>query len=164
MKKLMLVIAVSMVSVLHAKTFKTAIEYNNFIVGEQVELIHQIDELYEMINGVEFNAPLTKKTQKALSKQCSRSIKKIKQMGAFAGNDEFRSAGIVLLNCYLDHVNSDLVEIISIRENSKSTEADFDRAKEMIDEFDLACLVYFTLFEMAQEKFADDNHFSLSEN
>ncbi len=165
MKKLMLIIAVSMVSFLHAATtFTTAVEYNNFIIDEQVSIVEKQNRLFEVMNADVLDAKLARQLQKEFAKQCDLSISKIKQIGAFDGNLEFKKACLSLFNCYKQYAKQGLPKIISIFENPKRTEADIDRFNKIQDEYELSCSVCFALLEEVQAAFAAKHNFTIDKN
>ncbi len=161
MKKLMLIIAVSMVSVLHAKTFKTAVEYNNFLVGEQKSVIEKINAVYDILNK-DFDEKQAWKAHKMLVKQCDLAIKNVTKATAFENNEDFKKASLDLLNCYHDYTNNGLAEIIGIYANTNRTQADVDRFNALVDTFELLEGLNLLLFEYAQEDFANANNFTVA--
>lgn len=162
MKKLMLIIAVSMVSVLHAKTFKTAVEYNNFLVGEQKAIVEKINNVYAVMGEDVFNLSKVKKARKQLEKQCASSIKKVAGTDAYQSNEDFKKACLTLFDCYNEYASNGLAEMVSIFANKNRTQVDVDRYDEIVSNFDLIAGIDFLLFEYAQEDFALANDFVLA--
>lgn len=158
----MLIIAVSMVSVLHAKTFKTAVEYNNFLVGEQKAIVEKINHVYDVMGADVFSLSKVTQARKQLEKQCTSSIGKVGKIGAFEGNDAFKKACLDLFNCYKDYASNGLAEMISIYAMKNRTQADVDRYDEIVSTFELLAGIDFMLFEYAQEDFAETNNFTVS--
>lgn len=158
----MLIIAVSMVSVLHAKTFKTAVEYNNFLVGEQKSIVEKINNVYAVMGEDVFNLNKVTKARKQFEKQCNAGITKVTKAGAFEGNDAFKTACLDLFKCYQDYATNGLAEMIAIFAMENRTQADVDRYDAIVSEFELMAGIDFLLFEYAQEDFADANNFTVS--
>ena len=160
----MLIITVSMVSVLHAKTFKTAIEYNDFLVNEQRAIVAKINKVYAFMDVNTFDAKLAGEAQKELAIQCNQSIKDVTNADAFENDDDFKSSTLSLFDCYKNYADSGLVEMIGIWANSNRTQLDVDRYNDIVSSFNLLEGLYFTFFEFAQEDFAAANNFTLAKN
>src|SRR5688572_30444610 len=100
MKKLMFLFAVSMVTVLHAKTFDSAIEYNNFLINEQSAVVEKIGDVTDALLADKFNAKAVWKAHKALEKQCNKAVKNVETADAYAGGLDFKNAMLDLLKYY----------------------------------------------------------------
>jgi hypothetical protein len=160
----MFLFAVSMISVLHAKTFDTAIEYNNFLIHEQKAVIAKISDVTDALIADNFNAKAVWKAQKALEKQCDKSVKNVENTDAYAGAMDFKNSMLDLLKYYQKFGKEDFKEICTIYCKDYRSDDDNKRIGEILDMFDLMEQVNLLLFEYAQADFANANNFTVAKN
>jgi hypothetical protein len=164
MKKLIFLFAVSMISVLHAKTFNTAIEYNNFLVDEQKQVIAKISDVTDALISDHFNAKVVWKAQKALEKQCDKAVKNVEKADTYPGALEFKKSMLDLLKYYQKFSKTDFKEVCTIYCKDYRSDDDIKRVGEILDMFDLMEQVNLLLFEYAQADFATANNFTVAKN
>lgn len=145
-------------------TYKTAIEYNDYIVGEQDKVGDLIAKFNTYISDDDY---ATARTLLAvdMKKQAQSTLKNVKNMPGWKGDVALRDAAVALFQFYLDCIQNEYVEMLNIvsKDAAAINQADYDRLdvilKNIVDKengLDAA-------FEAAQTNFASKNGFTLTE-
>jgi hypothetical protein len=164
MKQLMILFAISMVTMLHAKTFDSAIEYNNFLINEQKAVITKISDVTNALLAEDFKANAVWKAHKTLEKQCNKSVKAVETADAYAGGVDFKKSMLDLLLCYQEFANNGFKEVCTIYCKDTKSDEEIKKIGEVLDMFDLMEQLNLILFEYAQADYANANNFTVAKN
>lgn len=162
MKKVILILAVCMTTLTYAgKTFTSAVEYNNFLVGHFNAAFNNYQEVLKVMIKDYTAKDAIWDSQKYLVNECENSIREIKDAKVYSNGNELKDACIEALKMYLQFSKSDLTEVIKLYTKEDITQADLDRINELLDKFELEDAVALVKFNKIQEKYASDNGFTI---
>ncbi len=164
MKKVILMMAVvSMITLTHAgKVFNTAVEYNNFMVGQYNLLADQYTGLIELMSADPTNKTAIWDAHGALVNQCEVSLKEVKNAESFGETgDYFKEVSLSLINVYHSFVSNGMVEVITLYLKDEFTQADSDRITALQSKFLDDEYIQGILFDAQQSIYAEENGFSI---
>ncbi len=143
-------------------TFKTGIEYNDFIVAEQVQIGQLITKFNDLVGANNFSEARTMLSGEMLT-QTRIIISKIKRMPAYNGDTQLRDAAAALFGFYLGCFENEYSELLSILAKSDFTTADEENMNQILQTVADNEKKYDEAFSKAQTAFAEKNGFTLSE-
>ncbi len=138
-----------------------AIAYNDLLINEEIIVIDKInilDSVFETYEPVNIEPALN-----AAKEQIKKSIKKIKKIKAFYGDDSFKEALITFLKFFDNQLNNQYAEMLEIYELpiEEYTEKEESRYNFLIDEIDTDYDKEFKIFTDIQDAFAEKFGFTL---
>lgn len=171
MKKIILLIALSCMSFVlslsaqdkkASMTFKSAIDYNNFIIDEQEKVgtcMNHLSQAVESGTPQDMNDALD-----TLQVQTKKSKNVIGKLGAYNNNKDFRNAAVKLFLFYYKISRKEFKKMVKvISKGDKITKKDIS----VIDTIDKSISAKETIldasFSEAQQKFARENNFTIGE-
>jgi hypothetical protein len=142
--------------------YKSAVQYNDYIVGRQTTLMQNILDFGKM---AETNLDSAEQMLHRFTNEAGTMITEIKGMPSYSGDSSLREAAVSSFSFYKKIFDNDYMQILNIRK--KGTEVSNDdvtelsnivtrisREEEGIDK----------AFHKAQKDFADKNNMKLMEN
>lgn len=143
-------------------TFKTALEYNNYIIDEQNkigQLIVRFNDLVATSNNAEARKLLTGE----MATQARASLRSISQMPAYNGDTKFRGAAVDLFSFYMVCFEKQYLQLLNIvtKEGDITTE-DLDTIQKVQKEVEETEKKYDDAFSEAQNAFAKKNNITLN--
>lgn len=140
-------------------SFSTAVEYNDFIIGQQELILEKHKACTDAIDAN--NMQDAKIRLDLLAKQCKASVDTLNKMDAYNSNTAFRDAGIKLFSCYKDFAEKGFKEELEIMSKPQITPEDENRINQIEDEFSSKEGDLYSTFIDAQNKFASENDMQL---
>jgi len=134
------------------QVFKTPVEYNDYIIGEQQKIGQKLQE---------FSASISTKSKSKMNqaledvrKQINESLEKLKAIADYEGNWEFRNAAIILFEFYGVISNNQYQELIEIVVKEKYSNVDQERIKYLLENVSKQEATHDKRFMEAQQEFA----------
>jgi hypothetical protein len=142
--------------------FKSAVEYNDYIVNRQSSVMQDI---MDFVKASETNLDSAGNMLSGLSQKMEKMKTEVSGMPAYKGDTAFRNAGINIFNYYKKVFNQDYKQLIDIRKNGGDQTAEGEAEQNRIvnnitveeEKIDRA-------FYNAQRDFAQKNKMMLKEN
>jgi hypothetical protein len=142
--------------------YKSAIQYNDYIIDRQATVVKKMFDLKEV---AETNLDSAGKMLDETISQLEGMIDDIKGMPAYKGDSLFRDAAIGSFAFYKKIFRNEYRKIINIRQNGgDTTEAGMMEIKEIVDQISREEEKYDKAFHNSQKDFADNNHMKLEKN
>lgn len=110
-------------------TFSSAVDYNNYIIGQQEKIVNKMNELSEAIDAETYDIAGTKREE--LVKQCVTSIDSVKALEAFNKNTGFRDEAVTLFTFYKAISEKEYKEMLDILKKENIGEPDVARMNEI---------------------------------
>jgi hypothetical protein len=146
-------------------TFSSAVEYNDFIIGQQEKVIKAVLSMSEVMNAEKINNDDLKAKYEVFGNECKKALDTIKTMDEFNGNKTFRDESIKLFEFYYEIYQKDYKELIDILvKGDKISEPDITRMKEIQESITKRENVRDGAFAEAQNKFAAENNMQIVAN
>ena len=146
-------------------TFSTAIEYNDFIIGQQEKVIKAVLKLSDVMNANPINNNDLKANYNVFGKECKKALDTIKKMDSYNNNTGFRDESIRLFQFYYDIYEKDYKELIDIIvKGDKITEADATRMLQIQESITKRENKRDGKFAAEQNKFASENNMQIIQN
>lgn len=144
-------------------TFTTGIQYNDFIVAEQLKIGDLIAKFNDFIGAGSFSEAKSLLSGE-MKAQARLSIGKIKKMPAYNGDVKLRDTAIALFTFYMNCFDKQYPEMLEIVAKGESmTTADSDRLDVILQDIIKTENGLDEAFANAQKAFAEKNGFTLSE-
>ena len=140
-------------------SYKSAVQYNDYIVGRQTILMKNIIAFGEMAQPKPDSA---KKMLDVYAKETINFIKEIKGMPPYKGDSSLRDAAINSFTFYKRVFEDDYKQILQINENM--TEEGSVEVKKIVEDLGKEEEKFDKAFHNAQKDFADKNNMKLMEN
>ncbi|MFH0865569.1 MAG: hypothetical protein V1904_05215 [Bacteroidota bacterium] len=141
--------------------FKTAIEYNNYIIDEQVKVTDAMNVFAKAINDNSVND--FDKYFKIQLDQSQSSLSAIKKLGTYNGNGEFRYEAVKLFAFYYKTTRKKISIFIKIlKKQDRITAGDKKRINRINDKIVVKEEALNASFVLAQQKFAKENNFTIA--
>ncbi|MEP7255886.1 MAG: hypothetical protein ABI666_08905 [Ferruginibacter sp.] len=146
------------------KTFSTAVEYNDFIIGEQVK----IGEAIKGFISVFTNSTDTIEIQgarKAIVTQADSSVNQLKLLYSFKGDTALKKNAMRLFSFYSKTAANEYKQLVwAIFDAKKTTEEKNKAQQEILKIITDKEAFYDKNFQDAQKAFAAKHHIDLKEN
>lgn len=146
-----------------ATTFNTAIEYNNFLVGE-------VDKVTAAFKNVDFALTNEAGTQQdvwdaynQLKNQCASSVKTVSEAEMFGDATYFKTSCIDLLTMYQNFVNDHMAGILTLIMSESPSQTDLQNANNILDSFETDEKLYDSVFDLCQTVYASEYGFELAD-
>jgi hypothetical protein len=143
-------------------TYKSPVQYNDYIVGRQTTLMKNIVDFSDMAQN---NPDSAEKMLDAYSAETATMIKEIKGMPPYRGDSSLREAAIGTFSFYKKIFEDDYKQILQInKEGGGTTEEGADKLNSIIDKISKEEEKLDKTFHNAQSAFAKKNNMKLIEN
>jgi len=143
-------------------TYKTAVQYNDYIVSRQTKLLQNV---LDFSKAAEINLDSAEKMLEKFADETTLKIEEIKGMPAYHGDSALRNAAVRTFSFYKDVFQDDYSSIIRIRKKGdEMTSEDMDEIKNIVDKITREEEGFDKSFHNAQKNFADRNKMKLAEN
>ncbi|MCC6702840.1 MAG: hypothetical protein IT221_15015 [Fluviicola sp.] len=147
-----------------AQTFKTATEYNDYIVGLQNRIGEKMISFNTEVSSVGATFESVNVELKALVEETEKVIKEIEKLPAFEKNTSLRNAAKDLFLFYEKTIKEDYTKMINLIYNTDLTEEDLAQLQAILDKVTNDEKVIDERFQSEQQQFAAKYGFTLEEN
>jgi hypothetical protein len=143
--------------------YKSAVEYNDFIVSRQTKLIRNV---LEFSKAAEVNTDSAQQKLNTYVNQAEEMINEIKGMPPYKGDSLLRDAAISSFAFYKKVFDKDYREILDIKRKGDEniTTEDAERANAIIERITKEEESYDKRFHEAQKSYAQKNNMKLIDN
>lgn len=143
-------------------TYKNPVQYNDFIVGRQTELMKKIVAFSEV---AQTNPDSAFGMLKTYARETDVMIKEMKGMPPYGGDSSLRDAAIHSFTFYKKIFEDDYRRILEITKSGENqTEEGAAKANEIVEKLAREEEQFDKDFHNAQESFARKNNMKLTEN
>jgi hypothetical protein len=143
-------------------TYKSAVQYNDYIVGRQSKLMQNI---LDFSKAAEINLDSAEKMLDKYAAEIASTIEEIKGMPAYKGDTSLREAAARTFGFYKNVFQNDYTRIIYIKKKGiEMTNEDMAEMKSIVNKITREEEGVDKSFHNAQRNFADKNHMKLMEN
>lgn len=142
--------------------YKTAAQYNDYIVGRQTKLMeHVLDFAKAAANDLDS----AEKMLARYTSETSTTIEEIKGMPAYKGDTSLRDAAVRSFSFYKNVFQNDYTRIIEIRKKGDAmTNEEVEEMQRIVEKITREEEGFDKSFHNAQQRFADKNNMRLGEN
>lgn len=143
-------------------SFKTAVEYNNYIVDLQTKVSASISNFSKSFESRDFS--LTNTMRENIVEVAKESLVKLKSMPAYKGNSNFKNASIRLFEFYKSCAQTEYKELVSlILDDKQKKEGSTERLNQLLAEVTKKEKSVDDSYLSEQQQFANDNDFRLAD-
>ncbi len=142
-------------------TYKNPVQYNDYIVSRQTELMRKV---VEFGNTAQTDIDSASALLKDFTKETEDMIDEIKGMPPYKGDSTLRDAAIRSFGFYKRVFQEDYVDIINIRKKDDITQDDVDEIDRIVKKITREEEGFDKAFHNAQNDFAKKNNMKLREN
>lgn len=143
-------------------TYKTAVQYNDYIVNRQTTLIKYILEFSKMADS---NLDSAGTALKKYARQAEQMIDEVKGMPAYKGDSSLRNAAVHSFTFYKKLFELDYADLLNLRKkNTVMSGEDVVEANRIVDKIGKEEEVLDKGFHNAQKTFAKENKITLMDN
>jgi hypothetical protein len=145
-------------------TYNNAVEYNQYIVNKQTEVMHMVIAYIETVQTDPQRALDSLSVQ---AKEVDNIIKDLKGMPAYKGNTEMRDAAIESFNFYADVFRNEykqMTELILSIDSTGATDEQMALNEKITADVTKREQVIVDKFLKSQKAFAKENRLKLEEN
>ncbi|MCF6366217.1 MAG: hypothetical protein L3J35_08450 [Bacteroidales bacterium] len=143
-------------------TTEDAINYNDEIIAEQLDVIDKINDLDDAVTT--YDSQQIKTALDAAKTQVEKSIKKLNEIGSFDGDSKFVDECTALFKIFESQINDEYkeqYEIYAERDAGNYTDEDQARSEELFKLIDDKYFPAHDKFTQAQDEFAAKWGFNL---
>ncbi|MER3497384.1 MAG: hypothetical protein C4308_01475 [Chitinophagaceae bacterium] len=141
--------------------YKSAQEYNDYIINRQTEILKQI---LAFSDAAQYNVDSAELLLNKSIGTISKSIEDINGMSAYKGDTSLRNAAVNSFAFYKRIFSNEYKQILDIRRRPQLTEQDVQAIQQIVDKISNEEKAYDERFQKAQARFARDNHMQMKEN
>lgn len=142
--------------------FKSAVQYNDFIVSRQTTLIKNVLEFSKV---AENSIDSAEARLRQYVKQAETMIDEIKGMPPYKGDTALRNAAIQSFSFYKKVFEKDYMDILQIKKKgAEVTEEDINTANAIVQKISEEEEEYDKKFHEAQKNYAEKNNMKLTDN
>ena len=144
-------------------TYKTAVEYNDYIVNRQTKMMKSVVEFGKVADISLDSAGLMLKQS---VRDAEKMIAELKGMPPYKGDSALRDAAIASFSFYKKVFEKDYVDILNIRKKGQEniTEEDVAEANRIVEKISKDEEVLDKAFQNAQKDYATKNKMKLVNN
>jgi hypothetical protein len=144
-------------------TYKSAIDYNDYIINRQTSLMKKVLD-YSKISNDDLDS--AEAVLKQSAKDAEKMIDEIKGMPAYKGDSSLRDAAIKSFTFYKHVFGKDYMDILNIRKKGEEniTEEDVAAVDKIVETISKEEEVLDKVFHKAQQDFADRHKMKLITN
>jgi hypothetical protein len=141
--------------------FKTAIEYNDYIISEQNKVVASMNLLSQAVeSGTYLDMD---KALDSVRAQTKRSLKVIKGMDGYNNNTALKSAAVKLFSFYCKISKKEFKKMVGIlKKGDKIKVKDMACMEKLSERISSGEMPLDDIFAKAQEDFAKENNFTLN--
>ena len=142
--------------------FKSAIQYNDYIVNRQAK---HMQNILDLAKAAEKNLDSAEKMLDKFTGETDTFVEEIKGMPAYKGDSSLRDAAVRIFEFYKKVFQNDYAQIIQIRKKGdEMTDEDMEEMKNIVNRISIEEEGYDKSFQDTQKNFADKNNMKLTEN
>ncbi|PKP20541.1 MAG: hypothetical protein CVU05_08825 [Bacteroidetes bacterium HGW-Bacteroidetes-21] len=144
------------------KSFSSPIRYNDYIINLQTRVYEKIITLvkcFDTCDDKELRASYADFGEEAIA-----TLKEIKRLGDYSGNTDFRDKATDLFAFYVEVYEGAYKELIDIVISGKMDEKTEKKMNKIVEEVSEKETALDNAFQIAQQKFADENGMQIIEN
>jgi hypothetical protein len=142
-------------------TYKTPVQYNDYIVSRQTDLMRKV---ISFSNAAEQDIDSAANMLKGYAAETTTMIGEIKGMPPYKGDTSLRNAAVQSFTFYKRVFEEDYMDIIDIRRKEDLTQDDVDEMDRIVKKITKEEEGYDKAFHNAQNNFAKKNNMRLREN
>jgi hypothetical protein len=142
-------------------TYKSAVDYNDYIVGRQSTLIKNVLKFGEI---AQTNLDSAELLLNGFSKDTDKMINELKGMPAWKGDSTLRDAAVKSFTFYKKVFDQDYRRILEIRKDENAGSEAITEINEIVDNITKEEEKFDKDFHNAQKDFANKNKMKLREN
>jgi hypothetical protein len=143
-------------------TYKSAVQYNDYIVGRQSKLMQKI---LDFSKAVEINLDSAENMLGRFVNETATNIEEIKGMPVYKGDSSLRDAAAGSFSFYKNVFQNDYSRILQIRKKGADmTSEDVTEMHNIVEKITKEEEGFDKSFHNAQKNFADKNNMKLMEN
>jgi hypothetical protein len=164
LRSLLLLFTFVLLSNSKAQNFSTPVEYNDYIVNSQNELIELLLVFNEEVSadGAEKDSLLALADQMTL--KAKSLVSKVQAMSDYQGNWDLRNSALELFQFYVATFSNEYREMIELIFAPELDEATLTKLNEILEKVTNAEAYYDNKFAEAQQAFAKKHNIELIEN
>ena len=150
---------------LHAqKTFSTAVQYNDYIVEEQLKIGESLKEFISVFTNSNDSAEVHKSRMRIIARADS-SVNNVKLMTPFKGDTALKANAIRLFSFYSGIAANEYRQLVSLSFSSKKSSGEISKeTNEIVKKITGKEAVFDKGFQDAQKAFAAKHNIDLKEN
>jgi hypothetical protein len=150
-----------LVSAAQTPSFKSAVEYNNYIIALQSKVGESVGNFIKSFESRDLS--LTNSMRENIVGAAEEGIVKLKSLPAYKGNSNFKNASIRLFEFYKICGETEYKELVSLTLGDKQKkEGATERVNQLVTDVTKKEKNLDDQFLSEQKKFAKDNDFDLS--
>jgi hypothetical protein len=150
-----------LVSAAQTPTFKTAVEYNDYIIALQVKVGESIGNFNKAVDSGSLS--YANAMRERIVKVAEEALVRLRKMPAYNGNSSLKAATIPLFEFYKSCAENEYKEMITlVLGGGKIDDAVMERINKLVTQVTERENVLDQKFGAEQKKFAKDNNFTLS--
>jgi hypothetical protein len=144
-------------------TYKSAVQYNDYIVTRQSSLIKNVLE-FSKIAQTDLDSAESK--LRSYVAEADKMIEEIKGMPPYKGDSALRDAAVSSFSFYKRVFEKDYMDILEIKKKGPEniTEEDMQQANAIVEKISKEEEGYDKRFHEAQQRYADKNNMKLADN
>ena len=143
-------------------TYKSAVQYNDYIVGRQTKLMQHVLD-FAKAAAIDLDSAETMLAE--YTSETAVTIEDIKGMPAYKGDTSLRDAAVRSFSFYKNVFQNDYTRILQIRKKGdEMTNEEMEEMKSIVDKITREEEGFDKSFHNAQKNFADKNNMKLAEN
>jgi hypothetical protein len=143
-------------------TYKSAVQYNDYIVGRQSKLMQHV---LDFAKAAASDLDSAGKMLAEYTSETAATVEDIKGMPAFKGDTSLRDAAVRSFSFYKNVFQNDYTRILQIRKKGdEMTSEDMEEMQRIVDKITREEEGFDKSFHNAQKNFADKNNMKLAEN
>lgn len=146
----------------NGQVYKSASEYNDYIVGRQTTIMKNV---MEFVEASQTDLDSAEKMLDTYIVDLDKMINEIRDMPPYKGDSALRDAAIASFSFYKKIFGNDYKQLIDIRTSGRAeTQEGQDEMNKIVDNITREEEKYDKEFHNAQRSFADKNNMRLREN
>lgn len=162
-RTLLFFLLIGLAPVLPAQTtFRYAVDYNDFIIGEQNKIGTAINGFNEACGKGKLNQMNTRHAE--VVAQIKTSLAAVKALKPYKNNSEFRDAAIALFEMYQSIAGNEYLEIIALMDEGIDVGNNRSRFIDVLGKIDIRSKSVNDTFLAKQKAFAEQFEVKLEEN
>jgi hypothetical protein len=164
LRSLLLLFTFVVLSNLKAQNFSTPVEYNDYIVNSQNELVNLLLVFNDEVSadGAEKDSLLVLADQMTL--KAESLVSRVQAMSDYEGNWDLRNSALELFQFYVATFSNEYREMIELIFAPELDEATLTKLNEILEKVTNAEAYYDNKFAVAQQAFAKKHNIELIEN
>lgn len=148
----------------NAQTFKTAVEYNDYIVEQQTLIGEKLMTFFERFGEEDMSNAVISTILDDLLNTVNDGVLAIKRLPAYEDDTQMRQAALELFQFYSKTIDQDYREMVNLVFGGNLDDATAARFKEIVAKVQAEEVEYDLNFSSAQGAFAEKYDFTLEEN